>query len=58
MIHLPHLSVFGYGSDPENRSNALHSRAVDPSSMSGSGGTPPKKKIPVRKPGKKPTPKK
>lgn len=59
MIHLPHLSVFGYGSDPENRSNALHSRAVDPSSMSGSGGTPPKKPhAPVKKPGKKPQPKK
>lgn len=32
----------------------LHTRAVDPSSMSGSGGTPPKPpKAPIKKPGKK-----
>lgn len=32
----------------------LSVRAVDPSSMSGSGGTPPKKKAPVKRPGKPP----
>lgn len=54
MTHLPHVTVTAYGSDPENRSNVLHTRAVDPSSMSGSGGTP-KKKSPVKptKPPKK-----
>ena len=55
MIHLPHLSVFGYGSDPENRSQVLHVSSAP--EMSG-GGTqpPPKPHTPVRKP--KPKPKK
>ncbi len=43
----------------DNVPDKLHVRAVDPSSMSGSGGTPPKKPhAPVKKPGKKPQPKK
>lgn len=55
MIHLPNISVFGYGSDPEHRGVVLH--VADGYMASGSGGGsggPPKKKAPVKKPIKKP----
>lgn len=46
MYSLPHVYVKTYGG-LEVRDSGIYS-------MSGSGGTPPKKKAPIRKPGKKP----
>lgn len=55
MIHLPHISVFGYGSDPADRSNALHVSDSPMFSGSGGGNSGPPKKAPVKP---KPKPKK
>lgn len=47
MIHLSHVTVTAYGSDPENRSQVLH---ISDSPMFSGGGTQPPKKSPVKPP--------